>query len=97
MRSFDPKPEAELVYGDPIWLVGAAGALFGEEGAIDAFWSSNRDGFLGDGLSVFAIRLSQGRHVLTLTVDDGLGGEVQENVVLRVRRQEDMANLGTAY
>jgi hypothetical protein len=68
-------------------LTGVAASLFGEEGQIDAFWSSNRDGFLGDGLSVFVPHLSAGRHVLTLTADDGIGGEVTEQVVVRVRQQ----------
>jgi hypothetical protein len=84
----EPTNGGEMSAGSPAWLVGAAESLLGENGkAIDAFWSSNRDGFLGDGLSVLVPGLSPGRHVLTLTVDDGIGGEATERVVVWARRE----------
>ena len=83
-----PKAQAEVAYGNPIWLVGAATSLFGEDGkSIDAFWTSNRDGFIGDGFRVLADRLSTGRHLLTLAVEDGSGGEVKESVVIWVQQE----------
>jgi hypothetical protein len=83
-----PTAQAEVACGNPIWLVGAATSLFGEDGkSVDAFWTSNRDGFIGDGVRVLANRLSTGRHVLTLTVEDGIGGEVKESVVIRVQQE----------
>jgi hypothetical protein len=78
-----PKAGAEVVYGNPVWLVGSASD--GRSSA--AFWTSNRDGFLGDGFRVLADRLSTGRHLLTLTVEDGVGGEVKESVVIWVQQE----------
>jgi hypothetical protein len=78
-----PKAQPEVVYGNPVWLVGSASD--GRSSA--AFWTSNRDGFLGDGFRVLADRLSTGRHLLTLTVEDGVGGEVIESVVIWVQQE----------
>ena len=47
----------------------------------------NRDGFIGDGFRVLADRLSIGRHLLTLTAEDGVGGEVKESVVIWVQQE----------
>jgi hypothetical protein len=83
-----PKAQAEVAFGNPIWLVGTSTSLFGEDRkAVDAFWTSNRDGFIGDGVRVLANRLSTGRHLLTLTVEDGIGGEVKESVVIWVQQE----------
>jgi len=83
-----PKAQVEVAYGNPIWLVGAATSLFGENRkSVDAFWTSNRDGFIGDGFRVLADRLSTGRHLLTLTVEDGSGDEVKESVLIWVQQE----------
>ncbi len=92
-----PGNDTEVSPDGGLWLSGIAESLLGEEGKpVDAFWSSNRDGFIGNGLSVHAPRLSPGRHVLTLTVDDGSGGELTARVTVHVR-QGRSAQAQTAY
>jgi hypothetical protein len=77
-----PIAQAKVAHGNPVWLVGSA-----SNGRLsDASWTSNRDGFIGDGFRALADRLSTGRHLLTLTVEDGVGGEeVKESVVIWVQ------------
>jgi len=83
-----PEAQTEVTYGNPIWLVGAAIPLLNEKGRqIDAFWSSNRDGFLGDGFRVLVTRLSPGRHVITLTAEARHCNEVKECVTVWVKRE----------
>ncbi len=84
----EPRAEARVVRGYPLWLVGATTTrLDGREDSVSAFWSSSRDGFLGDGLRVLASGLSAGRHVLRLAVDDGSGRELTASVVVSVEEQ----------
>lgn len=78
-----PRAQAKVAYGDPVWLVGSASN--GRSSA--AFWTSNRDGFIGDGFRALADRLSTGRHLLSLTVEDGVGGEAKESVVIWVQQE----------
>lgn len=49
----------------------------------DLRWSSNRDGELGAGYSVSPY-LSAGRHELTVTAANGLGGTLSERVIIIV-------------
>jgi hypothetical protein len=83
-----PQSHERVLRGEPVWLEGAVSARFdGGEHPVTAFWTSNRDGFLGDGLGVLAGGLSAGRHVLRLAADDGSGGELCASVVVWVDEQ----------
>jgi hypothetical protein len=83
----EPEPGTEVECGNGLRLSGDVALSLGEEHQpLDAFWSSNRDGFIGNGLSVFAQRLSPGRHVLTLTVNNGASGESTAQVRVQVCR-----------
>jgi hypothetical protein len=48
-----------------------------------AHWTSDVEGDLAEGLETFA-RIPPGRHVLTVTAPDGLGGEVSASVRVTV-------------
>lgn len=47
-------------------------------------WSSDQDGELGRGPSLWALPLSAGRHRITLTVTDGDGNEARETVTITI-------------
>ena len=54
-----PSDDEAIPYGDPVVLTGASSSRFdGRADDAHVYWSSNRDGFLGDGLYVVAQRLS---------------------------------------
>jgi hypothetical protein len=80
-----PEAGARIEQGDPVWLVGATTTrLDGSQDLAYAYWTSNRDGFLADGLHAVVSELSIGRHVLRLGVEDRAGGEVTKTVVISV-------------
>lgn len=80
-----PEAGARIEQGHPVWLVGStATRLDGSESQVSAYWSSNRDGFLADGLRAMVSELSVGRHSLRLLVEDGTGGEIAKTVVVWV-------------
>jgi hypothetical protein len=81
-----PPNHAEVAHGQPLRLAAAATPHGSEEGPTVVFWTSNRDGFLGDGFRVLTDRLSPGRHVLTFTVVDRSGDELKESVIVRVQQ-----------
>ena len=51
--------------------------------AQDVVWASDRDGDLGRGHQLSA-RLSEGQHVITATIPDGLGGTLAERGIIIV-------------
>lgn len=72
-----PSDDDVVPYGEPVVLTGATSSRFdGRADDAHAYWSSNRDGFLGDGLHVVAQRLSVGRHVLRLVITEPSGAEL---------------------
>jgi hypothetical protein len=80
-----PEAGVRIEQGDPVWLVGATTTrLDGSQGLPYAYWTSNRDGFLADGLQAVVSELSLGRHVLRLVAEDRSGGEVAKTVVISV-------------
>ena len=80
-----PPGGTRVEHGDPVRLVGAVTTrLDGSEDSATAYWSSNRDGFLADGLRALASELSIGRHVLRLVVEDDYGGGLSTSVVIQV-------------
>jgi hypothetical protein len=58
--------------------------LSGQGKPMTAWWTSNRDGFLADGLRARVSNLSVGRHVIRLTLAEGPGEEEFKNVVVWV-------------
>lgn len=80
-----PEAGARIAQGDPVSLVGVIAArLDGSEDTVSAYWNSNRDGFLADGLRAMVGELSVGRHSLRLVVEDETGGEIAKTVVVWV-------------
>jgi hypothetical protein len=76
-----PERGMEVPEGDPIVLRGGAySSDFGLGDMEDTVWISNLDGVLGRGLELVAERLSAGRHVITLTVSDGIDGTATAEV-----------------
>lgn len=47
-------------------------------------WSSSIDGYLGSGNQVIPSTLTPGRHRITLSGDDGMGGETSKSIYIRV-------------
>ena len=81
----EPKAGARIEVGDPLRLVGATTTrLDGLGDPVNAYWSSNRDGFLAEGLGAVVSGLSAGRHVVRLFVEDGSGGELTNAVAVQV-------------
>ena len=54
---------------------------------MNAYWSSNPDGFLADGLRAQVTTLSVGRHLIRLDITDGSGRTLTQSVVVRVQEQ----------
>ncbi|HHD16875.1 MAG TPA: PKD domain-containing protein, partial [Euryarchaeota archaeon] len=55
-------------------------------------WSSNIDGFLGEG-DVIEVLFTEGYHLITLTVDDGLGGISTDEVQIMVVEYKPIIDL----
>lgn len=47
-------------------------------------WNSSIDGYLGSGAHVLPSMLTPGRHRITLSGDDGVGGEISKSIYIRV-------------
>jgi hypothetical protein len=74
--------------GDAVWLAGAVSTrLDGRSDSVTAYRSSNRDGFIGEGLRVLASGLSAGRHVVRLTAEDESGAQTTRSVAILVQEQ----------
>lgn len=92
LEIIQPAPDTRLMREDSVSLAGTVPTrLDGSEETVTAYWSSNRDGFLADGLRATVSGLSVGRHILRLTVDDG-GGEITKTVVVWVTDRSGSAD-----
>jgi hypothetical protein len=81
-----PKTGATFPFGAVVAFTGAGFSPdHGMSDFDDIIWTSNRDGFLGAGFEVLAHTLSLGRHRVTLSVPDGMGGETCQSVNIEVR------------
>ncbi|QIG52222.1 hypothetical protein G5V57_33700 [Nordella sp. HKS 07] len=79
-----PAADAVLSTRQPVRLIGRTEMwLDGRSDDPHAYWTSNRDGFLADGLQAEIDGLSRGRHVLRLVVDDGTS-ETSDRVIVSV-------------
>jgi hypothetical protein len=54
----------------------------------DTMWTSNRDGYLGVGDQLTTHTLSPGRHRISVSVPDGLGGEASATVSIQIRTDQ---------
>lgn len=88
LRIIEPEAETHLVRGDAVRLLGETTTrLDGRDDSMNAYWSSNRDGFLADGLRAQVTTLSVGRHLIRLDITDGSGRTLTQSVVVRVQEQ----------
>ena len=80
-----PRPGHTVREGEPVVLRG--GGFSPDAGTTefeDVTWSSNRDGRLGVGFEVVTQALSAGRHRITMSFPDGVGGEGAQRVSIDV-------------
>ncbi|HET7326307.1 MAG TPA: M66 family metalloprotease [Nocardioidaceae bacterium] len=81
-----PQPGTTFRAGQPVVLRGGG---FSPEAQTTPFdevaWSSNRDGPLGVGYEVVVQTLSTGKHRVTMSFPDGLGGEASAGVWIDVQ------------
>jgi hypothetical protein len=82
----DPRPDAVYREGEAVVLRGGGFSPDHETTRFDEVsWSSSVDGHLGVGYEHAVTTLSPGRHRITLSVPDGLGGEATSAVFIEVR------------
>jgi len=72
--------------GQPVPLFGFTHSSVGSSDPDGLNWSSSIDGFLGSGAQVVAHALTPGRHGITLSSEDGLGGEISTSIYVKVLR-----------
>ena len=72
--------------GQPVPLFGFTHSSVGSSDPDGLNWSSSIDGFLGSGAQVVAHALTPGRHGITLSGEDGLGGEISTSIYVKVLR-----------
>jgi hypothetical protein len=81
-----PADGATYNYGDDIEFLGGGFSPDFETGeGEDVVWTSSRDGTIGIGYQVVTNRLSHGRHRISVSLPDGLGGEAYTSILLTVR------------
>jgi hypothetical protein len=84
-RILSPNPGAAFRQGESVVLVGRGFSPdFGTPEFAEVVWNSNLDGHLGVGFRVVTNTLSIGRHRITVSVPDGMGGEVSAGVAISV-------------
>ena len=71
--------------GETVVFLGYAMSKDGEAPCGSLEWASNRDGVLGAGRELLVHTLSPGRHVITLSVGDGIGGVTRATRTISVR------------
>ena len=85
LRIIEPISDRRFSPGEAVMLIGEATTrLSGQAETLTAWWSSNRDGFLVDGLRARVSGLSLGRHVIRLTLAGEAGEEKFSSVVVWV-------------
>jgi hypothetical protein len=73
------------------FLGGGFSPDFGTPEFTEVQWTSSLDGFIGSGYHVAHYDLSAGRHKITLSVPDGLGGEASAIIFVTVRGEAEAA------
>src|SRR5205823_846776 len=80
-----PRPGAVFARGSPVELLGASYSPdFESASSGEMHWSSDSKEILGTGSHLVIRGLSIGRHHLTLTSPDGLGGSVSASVEIEI-------------
>lgn len=80
-----PRNNSILIMGEPVQLVGRTGMWFdGRQDPVHAYWTSNRDGYLADGLRAVVSGLSAGPHVIRLVTEDDSRAEISDRVMITV-------------
>jgi hypothetical protein len=88
-----PEPDTTSLQGESVTLAGLGHSPDFETAPLDeVVWTSNVAGFLGYGYEVITNTLAPGLHKITLSVPDGLGGEVSADVRIRINPAEDTIN-----
>lgn len=81
-----PVPDATFTEGEPVVLLGGGFSPDFETPEFgDVVWTSNIDGIVGVGYEVITHTLSAGRHRITISIPDGLGGEASAGMYIEVR------------
>jgi hypothetical protein len=84
-RIVTPKPDAVFNQDEPIRLCGGAFSPdFGMAAFEDICWKSDKDRVLGNGPEVIVSDLKPGRHQITLTTPDGMGGAATAAVAVTI-------------
>jgi hypothetical protein len=80
-----PQDGAKFDHRATVQLYGAAVAPGGESAPAEVLaWASSIDGHLGTGTPLHTHTLTPGRHCVTLSVDDGCGGETSTSIFITV-------------
>ena len=79
-----PRTGLVVQQADTVQLLAARTGSGQTDSLADMNWSSSIDGFLGAGGNLLVHMLSLGRHRITLSADDGVGGESSSHVFIRV-------------
>jgi hypothetical protein len=87
-RVVSPKPDAVFTEGEPVVLCGGSFSPdFGMSEIDDICWCSDSDCVLVSGPQLIVTNLSPGRHKITMSTPDGMGGTANETVMVTVERK----------
>lgn len=81
-----PVPKLVTRVGDTVVFLGYSMSKDGEAPVGSLQWSSSQDGILGVGRELLIHTLSPGRHIITLSTDDGIGGVALAKSTITVRK-----------
>lgn len=79
-----PENNAVFAHGEPVEFLGSGNSVTNGLPSMPPYWTSDRDGKLGTGLSLTRSDLSVGRHAVTLTIPGQLGTSQTETVVIEI-------------
>jgi hypothetical protein len=81
-----PKPGERFPRGASVVLIGGAHSPDFETADFEeVVWTSNLDGHVGIGHQLTTHTLSSGRHRITVSAPDGLGGEASASVTVQIQ------------
>jgi hypothetical protein len=84
-----PERDSTFRRGEPVVLLGGGFSPdFQTTDFEDVTWTSSIDGLMGVGYQVIVHTLSVGRHKITLSFPDGLGGEASGSIFVRIEPRQ---------